>query len=264
MMNRWFVAVLLAVRIQMPTAETAEPDFPVGEWVSLFNGQDLTDWTPRIRGCEIGENYGETFRVENGLIKVRYDAYEQFDRRFGHLFYRHAFSHYRLRVEYRFVGEQVSGGPGWALRNSGLMLHGQDPATMTVDQEFPVSIEVQLLGGDGIHERPTSNLCTPGTNVVIDNSLFRPHCRSSSSRTHHLDEWVTAEVEVRGSTVIKHILDGDVVLEYREPQLDPRDADARRLIQGDRLLLDKGTISLQSESHPCDFRSVEIMVLQPE
>jgi hypothetical protein len=259
---RCLMVVLLAA--WMPTAGAAEPQFPAGKWVSLFNGNDLTDWTPKIRGYKFGENFGDTFRVEDGLIKVRYDAYDKFDRRFGHLFYRHQFSHYRLKVEYRFVGEQIDGGPGWAFRNSGLMLHGQDPATMTVDQEFPVSIEVQLLGGDGTHDRTTSNLCTPGTNVVMDESLFEPHCRSSSSKTHHLDEWVTAEVEVHGGGIMRHILDGEVVIEYTEPQLDPRDEDAKRLIQGDNLLLQKGTISLQSESHPCEFRKVEIMVLESE
>lgn len=261
-MIRYIVCSLLAVCSCVVNA--AEPEYPKGEWVSLFNGKDLSGWTPKIRTYEYGENFGDTFRVEDGLIKVRYDAYDTFGRRFGHLFYKDEFSHYRLRVEYRFVGEQIDGGPGWAFRNSGVMLHGQDPKTMTVDQEFPVSIEVQLLGGDGTKDRTTSNLCTPGTHVVMNERLFKPHCRSSSSETYHLDEWVTAEVEVRGSETIKHILDGEVVLEYSEPQLDPRDKDAKPLIKDDNLLLEKGTISLQSESHPCDFRKVEIMVLDAE
>ncbi len=259
---RYLVCILLSMRVL--TAMASEPQFPVGQWVSLFNGNDLSGWTPKIRGYKVGENFSNTFRVEDGLIKVRYDGYKKFNRRFGHLFYNRQFSHYRLKVEYRFVGEQIDGGPGWALRNSGLMLHGQDPATMTIDQEFPVSIEVQLLGGNGKDDRTTSNLCTHGTNVVMDNKLFKPHCTSSSSVTHHLDEWVTAEVEVRGHDVIRHLLYNNVVLEYTEPQLDPRDKDARRLINGGNLLLDKGTISLQSESHPCDFRSVAIMRLEAE
>ncbi len=261
-MIRLTVCGLLATL--MPVLSAAEPEFPAGEWVSLFNGKDLSGWTPKIRTYEYGENFGNTFRVEDGLIKVRYDDYDTFGRRFGHLFYERPFSHYRLRVEYRFIGEQIDGGPGWAFRNSGLMLHGQDPATMTVDQEFPVSIEVQLLGGNGTDPRTTSNLCTPGTNVVMNGDLFRPHCRSSTSETHHGDDWVTAEVEVRGGEVIRHILDGETVLEYTEPQLDPRDKDAQRLIEGDDLLLTQGTISLQSESHPCDFRKVEIMILEAE
>jgi hypothetical protein len=244
-----------------PTSDKWTP----GKWVSLFNGKDLTGWTPKIRYHQLGENYGNTFRVEEGLLKVRYEpeSYPQFDERFGHLFYEKPFSHYRLRVEYRFVGEQCAGGPGWAIRNSGMMLHGEDPTTMTVDQDFPTSIECQLLGGNGKDERTTVNLCTPGTNVVKDGALFKPHCTSSSSPTYHGDQWVTVEVEVHGSGDIKHIIDGNVVLQYSEPQLDERDAHAKMLAEKQGgLLLSGGTISLQSESHPIDFRRVELMVLE--
>jgi hypothetical protein len=239
----------------------AGQEIKTGEWVQLFNGKDLSGWTPKIRYCEFGDNYAETFRVEDGLMKVRYDGYDEFNERFGHLFYKTEFSNYRMRVEYRFVGEQCKGGPGWALRNSGIMVHGQKPETMAKDQDFPVSIEVQLLAGNGKDPRTTSNLCTPGTNVVMDGQLKKQHCISSSSKTYHLDQWVTAEIEVRGNRVIRHLLDGEVVLEYNDPQLDERDASAAKLIKDGQLALSGGSISLQSESHPCDFRKVEIMVL---
>ena len=232
------------------------------EWVPLFNGKDLEGWTPKIRYVAAGENYGNTFRVEDGLLKVRYDQYDKFDERFGHLFYNEPFSHYKLRVEYRFVDEQVAGGPGWAFRNSGVMIHGESPETMAKDQDFPASIEVQLLGGAPTGERPTANLCTPGTNVVMGGKLITQHCTSSKSKTYRGDQWVTVELEVRGGKVIRHLIDGEVVLEYQEPQLDARDAHAKSLAdkQGG-LLLTQGTISLQSESHPCDFRKVEILKL---
>ena len=240
-----------------------DSDYPRGQWVSLFNGKDLTGWTPKIRFSELGENYGNTFRVEDGLLQVRYDGggYDKYEERFGHLFFKDEFSHYRFRVEYRFVGEQCPGGPGWALRNSGIMVHGQSPVTMTKDQNFPVSIEVQLLGGDGTNSRTTSNLCTPGTNVVMNGKMELRHCISSTSKTYHGEQWVTAEVEVRGNRVIRHLLEGQNVLEYNEPQLDRRDQNAKRLIKEDDLQLHRGTISLQSESHPIDFRKIEIMVL---
>lgn len=234
------------------------------EWIALFNGKNLDGWTPKIRFCELGDNYGNTFRVEDGLLKVRYDQYEKFGERFGHLFYREPFSHYRLRVEYRFVGEQVPGGPAWAIRNSGVMLHGEAPELMGKDQDFPASIEVQFLGGAATGERTTANLCTPGTNVVMDGKLITRHCTSAKSKTYRGDQWVTVEVEVRGGTVIKHSIDGEVVLSYEQPQLDDRDAHAKELAakQGGKLLLERGTISLQSESHPIDFRKVEILKLQ--
>jgi predicted MPP superfamily phosphohydrolase len=234
-----------------------------GEWIQLFNGQDLAGWTPKIRGHELGENFADTFRVADGMIQVRYDKYDgRYRGRYGHLFYEKPFSRYVLRVEYRFVGEQATAGPGWAIRNSGVMLHGQDPKTMEKDQEFPVSIEVQFLGGDGQTPRTTGNLCTPGTNVVIDGKLHTPHCTNSTSDTFHGDQWVTAEIEVDGNRLIRHKINGKTVLEYAQPQLDPEDADAQRLLAaGAPKLLEGGTISLQSESHPVDFRKVELKLL---
>jgi hypothetical protein len=251
----------LLIAMLLPSGLPAEE----GKWISLFNGKDLEGWTAKIRHQKPGVNWKDTFRVEDGILKVSYDQYEKFDDTFGHLFYNEPFSHYRLRVEYRFVGEQCPGGPGWAFRNNGLMLHGESPETMGIDQDFPASIEVQLLGGNGQDKRPTGNLCTPGTNVVKDGKLFLPHCTSSSAETYHGDQWVTIEVEVRGDGKIKHIMDGKTVLEYEQPQLDDRDAHSRKLIElaGGEKLLTGGTISLQAESHPTEFRKIEIMVLDP-
>ncbi len=232
------------------------------EWRQLFNGKDLTGWTPKIKGYPIGENFGNTFRVEDGLLTVSYDQYDTFDLRYGHLFYDQLFSDYILRAEYRFIGEQCAGGQGWALRNSGIMVHGQTPESMDLEQFFPVSIEVQLLGGNGKDERTTGNLCTPGTNVVMNDELILRHCVNSGSKTYHGDQWVTVEVEVRGNEVIRHFINGDLVLEYNKPQLDERDADAKKLIVDGNLMLFGGTISLQSESHPVQFRKVEIKVLE--
>jgi len=231
-------------------------------WVSLFNGRDLTGWTVKIKGHELNDNYGDTFRVEDGLMKVSYDQYDRFDQKFGHLFYKDKFSHYLFHVEYRFVGNQIPGGPGWAIRNSGIMLHCQPPETMTKDQSFPVSIEVQLLGGNGKDERSTGNLCTPGTHVVMDSKLITRHCTSSNSKTYHGDQWVTAEVEVHGHRVIKHIINGQVVMDYEKSQLDEKDRDARKLIRNPNKMLHEGYISLQSESHPVEFRNIRIRPLE--
>jgi hypothetical protein len=233
-----------------------------GEWIPLFNGNDLSGWTPKIRYHELGVNFGNTFRVEDGLLKVSYDQYtDGFQNRFGHLFYKDKFSHYRLRVEYRFVGEQCPGGPDWAFRNSGVMIHGESPETMAKDQDFPASIEAQLLGGE--RNRTTANLCTPGTNVVLDGKLYLPHCKSSRSKMYPGEQWVTVELEVHGHGVIKHIIDGEVVLEYEQAQLDERDPHARELAQqAGTIQLSEGTISLQSESHPVEFRKVELMILK--
>ncbi|MBM3851644.1 MAG: DUF1080 domain-containing protein [Verrucomicrobia bacterium] len=239
----------------------AAPARRPGEWISLFNGRNLDGWTPKITGYELGENFGRTFRVEDGLLKVVYDQYEKFEGRFGHLFYREKLSHYVIRLEYRFVGQQVPGGPGWALRNSGIMLHCQAPATMEKGQQFPVSLELQLLGGDGVKPRPTANLCTPGTHVVMDGKLITQHCTNSTSKTYHGDQWVTVEAEVRGGTSIKHLVEGEVVLSYSEPQLDEKDAAAKKLLATQPRMVTEGYLSLQAESHPVEFRRVELLKL---
>jgi len=255
--NLAFIIGLILLISQCTPSKSSEE-----EWISLFNGKDLTDWTPKIKGYAVGENFGNTFRVEEGLLSVSYDEYDSFDNRFGHLFYKETFSNYHLKLEYRFIGEQCPGGPGWAFRNSGIMVHGQNPQKMNQDQNFPVSIEVQLLGGDGTNKRTTANLCTPGTNVVMQGDLVTSHCTNSNSMTYHGDQWVTAEVIAHGNQEIIHVINGDTVLTYTNPQLDPEDSDAAKLLQKDQpLMLSGGSISLQSESHPVQFRKVMLKKL---
>ena len=233
------------------------------QWESMFNGKDLSNWTVKIRNHPVGENFGNTFRVEDGKIVVRYDAYEKFDERFGHLFYNKPYGYYRIRLEYRFVGEQAKEGPGWAYRNSGIMVHGQTPQTMGLNQDFPVSIEVQLLGGNGKEKRTTCNLCTPGTNVEMNGKLFTPHCINSNSATYHGDQWVTAEVLVLGDSVIRHYANGIEVLSYQKPQIGGGNVSGQDKEFGlSGQLLQRGSISLQSESHPVEFRKIEILNLE--
>ena len=252
-----------AAIVLVSAAYAAAQDVPKdGKWVPLFNGRNLDGWTPKIRGYDAGVNYADTFRVENGVLKVSYDKYDgKFDNRFGHLFYKDTFSNYFLKIEYRFVGDQAPGGADWAFRNSGVMLHGQSPQSMRKDQDFPVSIEVQFLGGKGQGTRTTANVCSPGTHIVMKGALVTKHCNDSSSKTYDGDQWVTAIVEVHGNGTIRHFVNGELVIEYEQPQLDDSVDDAKPLIVGGRKMLSGGTISLQSESHPIEFRRVEIMEL---
>jgi len=261
-MSRMLAAAVVA--LFLVPAHSSAGDAEKKEWIPLFNGRDLGGWIPKIAGYEVGENFAETFRVEDGRLKVSYDRYEgEFGARFGHLFYKAPFSYYVIAVEYRFVGEQMKGGPGWALRNSGIMIHGQPPQTMKKDQDFPICIEAQLLGGNGTDERPTANLCTPGTNVVMGGRFVTDHCVSSSSKTFHGDQWVRVEVEVHGDGVIRHFVNGEEVLSYEMPQIGGgnvagHDPAAKR----DGELLSSGSISLQAESHPLEFRKVELLPLE--
>jgi hypothetical protein len=232
------------------------------EWIQLFNGKDLQGWAVKITGYDLDDNFGNTFRVEDGILKVSYDQYDQFRGRFGHIFYRQKFSHYIVAVEYRFVGDQLAGGPDWGFRNSGIMVHSQSPESMQRDQDFPISIEVQLLGGRGSGERPTANLCTPGTNVVLNGSLFTTHCLNSSSKTYNGDQWVRVEAMVLGDSIIQHSVNGETVISYEMPQIGGGSVNhINPWAKEDGKLLTEGYIALQSESHPVQFRKVELLNL---
>jgi hypothetical protein len=237
-----------------------------GQWLQLFNGKDLSDWIVKLNHHALNENYGNTFRVEDGLLKVRYDQYGEFGDRFGHLYYKQPFSHYHLAVEYRFAGALQRGAPGYAVLNSGVMFHAQDPRTILLDQNWPIALELQFLAGlpDG-KPRATGNVCTPGTHVVYNGKLTEAHIIQSSADTYQPSEWVRAEVIVRGSASIVHLINGKKVLEYAQPQIgggvvsgyDPT------MFQEGKLLRE-GFVGLQSEGQPVDFRKVELRVLRPE
>jgi hypothetical protein len=235
-------------------------------WVSLFNGRDLNDWFVKIHHHEVGDNFGNTFRVEDSMIKVRYDQYGAFNDQFGHLYYKTPFSYYHLAVEYRFTGEWKKDAPVYTLRNSGIMFHSQDPRTMPKEQDWPISVEFQLLGGlsDG-KPRTTGNMCSPGTHIVYNGQLDTRHCINSTSKTYDGDQWVRAELIVLGDSLITHIINGDTVMRYSKPQIggevvnrfDPG-------IKQDGKMLSSGFIALQSEGQPIDFRKVEIKDLTEE
>ena len=253
----WLIAVALCLSLAPLAAQRAGER---SDWIQLFNGKDLDGWTPKITGHPLGENYANTFRVENGVLRVAYDQYPQFDGKFGHLFYsRRPFSNYILAAEYRFVGDQAPGGPTWAVRNNGLMLHSQPPQTMQLAQDFPISIEVQLLGGAPAPDRTTANVCTPGTEIFMKGAMVRAHCTNSRSKIHRGDDWVRVEIEVRGGERIVHRVEGQDVLEYDMPQIgggtvsnfDPA-------VKKDGMALAEGYIAIQGESHPTEFRRIEL------
>ncbi|MFT6215961.1 MAG: hypothetical protein ACJAS3_002362 [Roseivirga sp.] len=228
-------------------------------WISLFNGEDLTGWEAKIRGYEAGDNFGNTFRVEDGLLTVSYDEYDTFNNRFGLLFYEKPFSNYLLRIEYRFIGEQANGGQAWATKNSGVMLHSQSAESMGINQDFPISLEAQFLGGLGDGPRPTGNLCTPGTNVEMDGKLITQHCQVIEGPTFDGDEWVTMDLLVRGNEYIAHIVEGDTVIHYSKPTIgDGIVSGFKPEVKIDGTAIKSGYIALQSESHPIQFRKVMI------
>jgi len=249
-----------------PAPSTTINSADAGDWIQMFNGKDLSGWDIKFAKHELNDNYLNTFRVEDGLLKVRYDKWTAFNGEFGHLFYKQPFSYYLVAVEYRFVGNQVTGaGPqlAWALRNNGIMVHGQAAESMGLNQDFPISLEVQLLGGLGRGARSTGNLCTPGTNVHFGDSLITRHCTNSTSKTYDGDQWVRVEALVLGDSLIKHVVNGDTVLTYRKPEMGGGSANNTKpgvLVNGKPIA--EGSISLQAETAEIDFRKVEILNLK--
>jgi len=232
------------------------------QWIPLFNGKNLDDWIIKIKGSPLHENTLNTFRVEKGMLRIDYSNYKNFDRRFGHIFYKTPFSHYILQLEYRFNGEQVAGGPKWAYRNNGVMFHAQPPSTVELNQDFPISIETQLLGGNGLDERSTGNICTPDTHVVVNDILKLKHITKSNSSTYHGDQWVQLELEVHGDQQVIHRINGKEVLRYTQPQYDTLNKRQFSYLEKVKHLpLKSGYIALQAESHNTDFRHIRLKKL---
>jgi hypothetical protein len=258
-------AVLFALIVASGLCLTAQKNDPNARaWIQLFNGRSLDGWTAKFARHDLGENFRNTFRVEDGLLKVRYDQWPAFGGEFGHLFYKEPFSYYLIAAEYRFVSEQVTGAPAWAIRNNGLMLHSPDPKTMVKDQDFPIALEIQFLGGAGDgRPRTTANLCTPGSHVVYQGKLHTAHCTNSSSKTYDGDQWVRVEVLVHGDELIRHMVDGQTVLEYSKPQIGGGNVNpVDPAVKVDGTPLAGGFISIQAETAPIDFRKIELVNLE--
>ncbi len=253
--------IFLPVALALILSSCSVTDNDKEEWQSIFNGETLDGWTIKMTGYPPGENFNNTFRVENGVLRVSYDNYERFNGEFGHIFYNENLSSYKLRLKYRFTGDQIPDGPSWGYRNSGVMLHSQSPESMLIDQNFPVSVEAQFLGGDGETERTTLNVCTPGTNIIMNGELITQHCTNSSSKTYHGDVWVSTELVVYADSLIHHIVEGDTVITYCSPQIDENDLPEGFQTPGGTLLC-SGYISLQAESHPVEFKDIEIMKIK--
>ena len=231
-------------------------------WEYLFNGKNLDGWEIKIRNHELGDNFNNTFKVKDGSLKVSYENYESFDNKFGHIFYtKKKFKNYHLSLDYKFSGSHLNGAPGWSIKNSGIMLHCQNPSTMLIDQEFPISAEAQLLGGLGDGDRSTANICSPGTDIDINGKKAEYHCVNSSSKTYNNDDWVNVEVIVYSDSIIHHLVEGDTVLTYSNLRIGGGEI-PENYVSKKGQILDEGYISLQSEGHPVEFREIKIKELK--
>jgi len=231
-----------------------------GQWQHIFNGKNLDGWTMKILGHELGINFADTFRVDDGILSVRYDGYgDSFNDRFGGLYYHKKLKNYRLKLEYRFVGETAPGAPSWGYRDSGVQFHGQDPQSIGIDQPFPVCLEYNLHGGNGVDERPVGEICTNGTKVDINGSQTTSYCTPATvKKTFHGDQWVTLEIDVRNDK-ISHYANGELILTYNNPHYNPEHDLGKLFVLNGETSLNHGYMSLQSNSHPIDFRNIQLL-----
>lgn len=258
-----FLSVVLLSGLSCSQGISEKASEQSDEWETLFNGKDLDDWTAKIYHHEVGDNYANTFRVKDGVIQVNYDDYQEFNNRFGHLFYKEPYSSYHLTWEYRFTDQFLKDAPDYTYRNSGVMFHAQDPNTILKEQDWPISVEFQLLAdaGDG-KPRPTGNMCSPGTDVFFEGKMDPRHCINSTSKTYEWDQWVRADLIVHGDSLVTHLINGDTVLQYTRPQIGggvANDFDPKIKQDGKRLT--EGYIALQSEGQGIEFRDIRIKKL---
>ncbi len=239
-------------------------DNPKSEWQQLFNGKNLEGWVPKIHHHETGENYASTFKIKDGAIEVNYDDYGAFEDRYGHLFYEKPFSNFHLKWEYRFTDQWLEDAQRYTFRNSGIMFHSQAPETILKEQDWPISVEYQMLAEENEGEpRPTGNMCSPGTDVIYNGEIDERHCINSISPTFKWDEWVSAELIVFGDSIVHHLVNGDTVLTYNSPQVGGEVAnrfDPEMKVDGTPLK--SGYIGLQSEGQGVIFKNIEIREIE--
>jgi hypothetical protein len=261
---RRIAAVVLALAV-LPSSVLAQK---AGPWRPIFDGKTLDGWTPKIARHPVGENWHDTFIVKDGAIRVSYAGYDKFAAQFGHLFYKTPFKAYRLRLNYRILEPALPDTPNWARSNSGVMFHSQSPQSMELNQSFPVSVEFQILGADGPGPRPTGSVCTPGVSITIAGKRQAEHCTTSSGPTIPNGTWTKLELEVLPNGQITEKINGVIVHQYADVELDPNDpmaaADAKRLIaqRGGELAVKEGYIALQSEGHPIEFKDIQVQELR--
>ncbi|ESQ93353.1 hypothetical protein ABAC460_01210 [Asticcacaulis sp. AC460] len=253
-------AILMSLMLIAPVAASAAE----APWEPIFDGKTLDGWTPNLVGQKVGDDPLKTYVVEDGNLRVSYAHYDnRFAGQYGHIFWKEPLKAFRLRFEYRIYGDPLPDIKVWEVSNSGVMFHAQTPQTMRRDQGFPVSLEFQILGVPRPQQEPSGNLCTPGTTIVIDGKRDLRHCILSSSPLLPVGQWERGEIEVLSNGEITHFINGEAVLRYSAPELDPADKDAAVLIAaaGGAVKLEQGYIALQAEGQPIEFRKIEVQRL---
>ena len=244
-----------APRAQTP-ADTA--------WINLI--QNFSDWDLKLRYQNLNVNWNNTFQMVGGVLTVDYSNYVDFTNEpFGHACYKvRPFSYYYLRAEYQVWGNQVPLGPGWALQNNGFMLHSQSMASMGLNQDFPMSLEAQLLGpGNG---SSTMNLCTPGSafyTTATGGTVNLNHCINATSQPRAAVNtgWQPVSALVLADSVVRHYVNNVLVLTYYRTVQYQGNVSGNTITITNNAPLNQGYITIQAESHPYRFRRIDVVNL---
>ena len=225
----------------------------------IFDGKTLNGWEIKVTHHPLGANPHGMWTAKDGVMKINFDGFEQFKGEYAHVFYKKPLKNYILRLDYRFAGKQAPGGPGWATRNSGVMLFAQPPETMTLDQNYPISLENQLLGGLGKGPRTTLSVCMVEITVKVDGKPLTAHCNpnaGATSQTFDGDQWVKLRVEVVNG-VVKSYVNDQLGNTFTEPTVDK----PHPWLKSQDATAQPSYFALQGESDQVEFRNIELAEL---
>ena len=233
------------------------------DWIQLFDGKSLDGWVPKITGYPLEKTTPTPSASSTAPCRRRPTGPRRREQ------IRPSFLptsevlllHRRRRVPLH----RRAGGRRSRLGHSQQWPDVAQPVA-AIDVEgpgFPISVEVQLLGGlPNGKPQSTANMCSPGTQVFIDGTMVKGHCLDSKSQTYAGDQWVRVEVAVRGGERLIHKVEGQTVLEYEKPTIGGGEVNKfDPAVKVDGTLLTDGYIEIQGESHPTEFRKIEVLNL---
>lgn len=266
---------------QTPVVTLPKPD--AEGWIKLFRGDNTSDFYSFMGTSRLVPSKNKGPFPNNVFTVVAGDTIQSLGSPAGHLIFKQPFSHYRVSFQLRWPGSvgntglltkvqeddtaqsqgfprsvECQGDPNqgigqiWALgtlggQNGGtwITFHGKKiphPADWAAGQQAtqydPASPEMDFGGGGD-----------PYNNLIVGKPGYQKPKPAAVSN----GGWVTVEVESHGKDTTRHFVDGELVMEYRNPRIAPRN-NADQVIK----YLTSGLFAWQSEGSRVWFRNMKI------
>ena len=189
--------------------------------IQLFNGKDLSGWTPVLD--QRGADPARTWSVADGLLKCtgKPAGYIKTDREFAD---------YVLTLQWRWPAGTAGG-------NNGVLVHATTPRALGI---WPKSIEVQLFKGNA------GDLWVIGTELDVPDEATRKEGRRHKNLTDNSEklvgEWNRLEITCKGDTIRVKVND-------------------ELVHKATNCSVTHGAICLQSEGAPIEFRNIVLTPL---